>query len=60
VDGSHINNQQTSIQDAVIDDAAIYDNAEACNKLNDQLPNRDGRNNSIIPIFVRKMMMQYL
>jgi hypothetical protein len=61
VDGSHINNQQTLIQDlAVIDNFGIDYKAEACNKLNYQLPNRDGHNNSIIPIFVKNMVMQYL
>jgi hypothetical protein len=56
---------QQAIQEHVLfefdENSYIDKNADAHNKLNYQLPNCDGRNNSIIPKFVvkLKLMLQY-
>jgi hypothetical protein len=60
VDGTDKHYHQV-IQEHVLFEENFYidDKANAHNQLNYQLPNCDGRNNSIIPKFVVKLMVQY-
>jgi hypothetical protein len=61
MDGTDNDNAQQTIQEHVLfeENSYIDESADAHNQLNNQLPNRDGRNNSIIPKFVVKLMLQY-